>query len=108
MIRRPPRSTLFPYTTLFRSPHGYLPEDLDVLSPDGRLHAVVVKRGDVERNRNVFSLLVFKSEELFARPNPCTVFTLASSPTRLAIGHVRWAADSRTLVSLAEPLGVVA
>src|SRR3712207_9583598 len=24
MIRRPPRSTLFPYTTLFRSP-GYLP-----------------------------------------------------------------------------------
>src|SRR2546426_8629696 len=24
MIRRPPRSTLFPYTTLFRSPVGYL------------------------------------------------------------------------------------
>src|SRR5438105_6287718 len=23
MIRRPPRSTLFPYTTLFRSPPGY-------------------------------------------------------------------------------------
>src|SRR5690242_21282781 len=23
MIRRPPRSTLFPYTTLFRSHHGY-------------------------------------------------------------------------------------
>src|SRR3989442_11515818 len=26
MIRRPPRSTLFPYTTLFRSPHGTFPE----------------------------------------------------------------------------------
>src|SRR5690348_18117632 len=25
MIRRPPRSTLFPYTTLFRSVRGYLP-----------------------------------------------------------------------------------
>src|SRR5436309_4545661 len=24
MIRRPPRSTLFPYTTLFRSPFGHL------------------------------------------------------------------------------------
>src|SRR3712207_8642499 len=24
MIRRPPRSTLFPYTTLFRSPHQHL------------------------------------------------------------------------------------
>src|SRR2546426_8631544 len=26
MIRRPPRSTLFPYTTLFRSPYGYTDE----------------------------------------------------------------------------------
>src|SRR2546422_2192451 len=25
MIRRPPRSTLFPYTTLFRSSHGWQP-----------------------------------------------------------------------------------
>src|SRR3712207_7910588 len=25
MIRRPPRSTLFPYTTLFRSPHLIVP-----------------------------------------------------------------------------------
>src|SRR2546422_6152982 len=30
MIRRPPRSTLFPYTTLFRSPRGRPP------SPRGR------------------------------------------------------------------------
>src|SRR2546422_7645589 len=26
MIRRPPRSTLFPYTTLFRSPEGIHPD----------------------------------------------------------------------------------
>src|ERR1044072_1939539 len=26
MIRRPPRSTLFPYTTLFRSPIGWHPD----------------------------------------------------------------------------------
>src|SRR2546430_4099323 len=39
MIRRPPRSTLFPYTTLFRSPesarHGGRRRE-----PDGRRHAV--------------------------------------------------------------------
>src|SRR2546428_10366171 len=29
MIRRPPRSTLFPYTTLFRSPPGWLRPPLD-------------------------------------------------------------------------------
>src|SRR2546428_2669131 len=34
MIRRPPRSTLFPYTTLFRSPlgaHRHQPTGLDLL-----------------------------------------------------------------------------
>src|SRR2546427_5613461 len=33
MIRRPPRSTLFPYTTLFRS-H---PDDREVAGPTGKL-----------------------------------------------------------------------
>src|SRR2546425_7415571 len=28
MIRRPPRSTLFPYTTLFRSARGYFSEEV--------------------------------------------------------------------------------
>src|SRR3989442_5436185 len=35
MIRRPPRSTLFPYTTLFRSPgahHDYLLPQYDLLA----------------------------------------------------------------------------
>src|SRR5256885_7741056 len=30
MIRRPPRSTLFPYTTLFRSPRGRCGQPVDV------------------------------------------------------------------------------
>src|SRR2546429_5218572 len=30
MIRRPPRSTLFPYTTLFRSPRAAVEQDLEV------------------------------------------------------------------------------
>src|SRR5258707_10684385 len=32
MIRRPPRSTLFPYTTLFRSRFGSIAENKDVLA----------------------------------------------------------------------------
>src|SRR5260370_429434 len=32
MIRRPPRSTLFPYTTLFRSFHAALPSAVAILS----------------------------------------------------------------------------
>src|SRR5256885_8631977 len=34
MIRRPPRSTLFPYTTLFRSDNG---DDINTPSGDGNL-----------------------------------------------------------------------
>src|SRR5260221_4354697 len=42
MIRPPPRSTLFPYTTLFRSVVGFVPGDINVefddfLIPHGRL-----------------------------------------------------------------------
>src|SRR3989441_13300339 len=37
MIRRPPRSTLFPYTTLFRSRHAELGR-IDVTAPDERVH----------------------------------------------------------------------
>src|SRR2546430_17689837 len=36
MIRRPPRSTLFPYTTLFRSHHGQPRERADVAKPQDR------------------------------------------------------------------------
>src|SRR2546430_9059728 len=47
MIRRPPRSTLFPYTTLFRSPlHQRHPHDapspsLDLVGADDRRPGVV-------------------------------------------------------------------
>src|SRR3712207_8361590 len=37
MIRRPPRSTLFPYTTLFRSPDGQVPLALRLLEQQDRL-----------------------------------------------------------------------
>src|SRR3989449_7531502 len=43
MIRRPPRSTLFPYTTLFRSPPRLRRGDLAV--PGRRLHARLGDRG---------------------------------------------------------------
>src|SRR2546429_4944795 len=38
MIRRPPRSTLFPYTTLFRSVEVPLPPDVNQRKQPGRHH----------------------------------------------------------------------
>src|SRR3712207_7946948 len=75
MIRRPPRSTLFPYTTLFRSPlsrrdvstPGYL------LSFCGRNHnetwagcivrSTTVTRSSLRASRSVSRLSVARSEE---------------------------------------------
>src|SRR3712207_6982969 len=52
MIRRPPRSTLFPYTTLFRSLAGVADADPGLLTLEGcrakpllRLEALQVRRG---------------------------------------------------------------
>src|SRR3712207_7890636 len=45
MIRRPPRSTLFPYTTLFRSPaQDRLPLQLVVRGPDAQVAVVRADR----------------------------------------------------------------
>src|SRR2546430_15332223 len=43
MIRRPPRSTLFPYTTLFRSPIVLPPESAQV-DFEGEIGVVIGKR----------------------------------------------------------------
>src|SRR3712207_8234578 len=61
MIRRPPRSTLFPYTTLFRSNSNLEPADRERHSPsrrassDGR-HGVLrhgaLRRAGVRRRRS--------------------------------------------------------
>src|SRR3712207_8131643 len=72
MIRRPPRSTLFPYTTLFRSPP--LPTVGILVEPNGagtcgeRLHnAVTIKEISTDQlakaERAGVELIVARSEE---------------------------------------------
>src|SRR2546427_9436610 len=66
MIRRPPRSTLFPYTTLFRSP--FL-----ALGPSGGLQELVVfvlERGDPLRHfLREFAYLVVVQDRKSTRLN---------------------------------------
>src|SRR2546427_8607993 len=61
MIRRPPRSTLFPYTTLFRSlPHRDLGDAVvTLLAARGRLHLYLLDLARVEHPVE----LAFRSEE---------------------------------------------
>src|SRR2546421_9791988 len=46
MIRRPPRSTLFPYTTLFRSVEDAVVHQIEGLGPAPRRRDVVAFRGE--------------------------------------------------------------
>src|SRR5438270_10057078 len=65
MIRRPPRSTLFPYTTLFRSNVGYS----NFSQPQSHLSFCVLLQYLVERRRVVTQILKqnARSEERVSR-----------------------------------------
>src|SRR2546428_2448143 len=60
MIRRPPRSTLFPYTTLFRSPPA---EIRQVLVQVARALAYAHKSGIVHRDIKPDNIMFDRSEE---------------------------------------------
>src|SRR2546427_11508989 len=58
MIRRPPRSTLFPYTTLFRSGDDITTDHISPASaipPDSLVADFLVGRGDDRNDLNVFA-----------------------------------------------------
>src|SRR2546426_5114755 len=82
MIRRPPRSTLFPYTTLFRSPfrQTQLHEDTRAPLPDRRRNLRINERTGPDRKSTrlnsshlVISYAVFclKKKKKYKRDNTC-------------------------------------
>src|SRR5260221_4488731 len=88
MIRRPPRSTLFPYTTLFRSFHPFMvpsnpvgqtpsPNEPGALNGDGRLDLVVSNTGGT----NV-SVLLGNGDGTFA---PQSTYNVGSGPHGCAL-----------------------
>lgn len=68
------------------------------LSPDGRLVAVLVRRGNPEASTNDADLLVFTTADLLTNGRPQLVTTFASATNQQPISHLRWLGDSRTLV----------
>ena len=97
MIRRPPRSTLFPYTTLFRS-HG---ANSVSFSPDGSLLAI----GSGERNSNGnVKLWDVAKRECIASHETSNISSVSFSPdgSLLAYAHtsvVLWDVEKREQVS---------
>src|SRR2546429_6223154 len=83
MIRRPPRSTLFPYTTLFRSPDG-----LDVVA-SRRGDSVYLHVANIQRTRPVNTTIQIGSHVILSG----RVFEITAEPavdrksTRLNSSH---------------------
>src|SRR5258708_15670698 len=88
MIRRPPRSTLFPYTTLFRSVESLVPE---VAEPLGEGERQVIERGfaahphrseehtsELQSPDHLVCRLLLEKKKTEARLTLCTIASASS------------------------------
>jgi len=80
-------------------------EDVAQISPDGSKVLVVVKRGNLEKNTNDYSLLLWRMGDVFHSVAPETLLTMSSSSNREAIKDVKWFEDSKTIAFLGEGPG---
>jgi dipeptidyl aminopeptidase/acylaminoacyl peptidase len=80
-------------------------DSVGVFSPDGSQFFIVVKKGNLERNTNEYSILLFQTKEAPQQPRPRVLITMSSSTNRDAIKGVKWLNDSKTLIFLGEQVG---
>jgi dipeptidyl aminopeptidase/acylaminoacyl peptidase len=71
-------------------------------SPDGSKFAFVTQKGNLNNDTVEYSLLVFRSDEVFTRPMAELVAKLASSSNRVAITQLSWLPDNDSLVFIGE------
>src|SRR2546426_7684142 len=91
MIRRPPRSTLFPYTTLFRSEEG-LRRGQPVHRPVGGEHVQLPARVFAERERRA-EVAVRSEEHTSELQSPCNLvcrLLLEKKKKNNIDGHRHW------------------
>ena len=71
-----------------------------VFSPDGKQFAIVIARGDVEKNSNEYSLLVFWTADVWDGGAPRTLVSMSSSSNREGIVDLKWSKDNDTIFFL--------
>ncbi len=73
-------------------------------SPDGQKFIVILKRGNLETNTNEYSLLLWRTADVFRSPRPELLVTFASSSNREGIKHLTWI-DNHKIAFLGENPG---
>lgn len=76
-------------------------------SPNGKLFVVVLRRGNIKRNTNDFTLYLFQTRRAFDSPTPHALVMMSSSSNRDAIQSVKWLPDNETVAFLGEKPGEV-
>lgn len=75
-------------------------QDFAAFSPDGSRFAFVISKGNLEKNVNEYSLLVFRTANTFKHPVPRKLVTFSSASNNQGISNLRWLADNDTLLFL--------
>jgi dipeptidyl aminopeptidase/acylaminoacyl peptidase len=88
-----------------RSSDGMMSRPLAHYSPNGKRFIIVLQRGNLTNNTNDYSLLLWRTEEVFRSTVPQILLTMSSSSNRPAIDDVRWLSDNKTIVFLGERPG---
>lgn len=74
-------------------------------STDGSMFVVVLRKGNLEDNTNEYTLLRWRTREVFESPIPETLLRMSSSSNREAIRDVRWLDDNESISFLGEHPG---
>jgi dipeptidyl aminopeptidase/acylaminoacyl peptidase len=74
-------------------------------SPDGSKFVVVLKKGDLEKNTNVYSMLLWRTSSLRGSPHAKLLLTMSTSSNREAIKSPMWLDDNDTILFLGEHPG---
>src|SRR4030066_2383039 len=101
MIRRPPRSTLFPYTTLFRSMEGRFRQDLYY-----RLNVFPITVPPLRQRKEDIPLLVQDFIERYSRKLGKQI-TSIQKETLKALQDYPWPGNVRELESVIERAGIL-
>ncbi|MGB2623615.1 MAG: hypothetical protein WAN25_14815, partial [Candidatus Acidiferrum sp.] len=88
---------------------GGSPGPVGLFSPDGNRFIIAVKRGNIERNTNEYSLLLYRTEDAFKepKPQPRNLITMSSSTNREAIEGLKWLKDNESVVFRGENPGQI-
>jgi dipeptidyl aminopeptidase/acylaminoacyl peptidase len=84
---------------------GNLQDRAAIFSPNHERFLVVLKKGNLERNANEFSVLLYDSATVPKSPAPRVLLTLSSTSNHEAIRDIKWRRDGRAFFFLGEEPG---